>query len=202
MTSLIPSASKSRSMMMAVMLGAVLASSQSANAEERSTDTISSQALWDIARYCQMCWKNARLPMDHWEDCTQQVLTRLLERVSLSSWTNLFQDEAEERKEFFRAIDTVKKRSQRIKKHGEIVHDLADHQVQETNQTREQWEAVQTTAEKVLTPRQLRILELSREGWSVAEIACELNTSVERISDEKYKAIRKLRQTIGNDIDR
>jgi hypothetical protein len=127
MSSFIPSASKSRSMMMAVMLGAALASSNAtASTNEKSDETLSAQTVWDIARYCQMCWKNARLPIDHWEDCTQQVLARLLERVSLQSWGQLLKDESQERREFFRAIDTVKKRSQRSKRHSEIIADLPD----------------------------------------------------------------------------
>ena len=52
---------------------------------------------------------------------------------------------------------------------------------------------------EVLSERQLRILELSADGWAVPEIATELKTSPERISDEKYKAIRKLRVHLGTD---
>jgi hypothetical protein len=37
-------------------------------------------------------------------------------------------------------------------------------------------------------------LQLSFEGWSVQEMASTLKTPAERISDEKYKAIRKLRE--------
>ena len=36
-------------------------------------------------------------------------------------------------------------------------------------------------------------MQLSFDGWSVQEIADELKASPERVSDEKYKAIRKLR---------
>ena len=35
------------------------------------------------------------------------------------------------------------------------------------------------------------------DGWSVPEIADELALPVERISDEKYKAIRKLRRHLS-----
>ena len=48
-------------------------------------------------------------------------------------------------------------------------------------------------AEEVLSARQKRIMQLSFEGWSVQEIADEVVMPVERVSDEKYKAIRKLR---------
>ena len=52
-------------------------------------------------------------------------------------------------------------------------------------------------ANSVLSARQQRILALSRDGYPVPEIAEELGTSPERISDEKYKAIRKLRRVLG-----
>ena len=45
----------------------------------------------------------------------------------------------------------------------------------------------------IRSPRQQAILRLSFEGWSVQEMAEELRTPPERVSDEKYKAIRKLR---------
>ena len=44
-----------------------------------------------------------------------------------------------------------------------------------------------------------RIVELSANGWAVPEIAVELRTTTERVSDEKYKAIRKLRTHFGVD---
>ena len=53
--------------------------------------------------------------------------------------------------------------------------------------------AVREAAEEVLTPRQQRILQMSCEGWSVHEMADELKLPPERVSDEKYKAVRKLR---------
>ena len=36
-------------------------------------------------------------------------------------------------------------------------------------------------------------MQLTCEGWTVADIAGELGLSAERVSDEKYKAIHKLR---------
>ena len=45
----------------------------------------------------------------------------------------------------------------------------------------------------VLSPRQRRIVQMTLEGWSVHEMARELRLPAARISDEKYKAIRKLR---------
>src|SRR5690349_14200002 len=70
-------------------------------------------AVNDLSRYCTTCWRNARLHPDVWTDCTQEVLTRLLERVGPDEWGRALKADGEERREFLRAIDTVKKRSQR-----------------------------------------------------------------------------------------
>lgn len=54
-------------------------------------------------------------------------------------------------------------------------------------------------AGEVLSDRQQQIINLSADGWGVPEIAVELGTTTQRISDEKYKAIRKLREKLGVD---
>ena len=38
-------------------------------------------------------------------------------------------------------------------------------------------------------------------GWSVPEIGAELNLPVTRVSDEKYKALRKLEHHLANRRD-
>ena len=53
-------------------------------------------------------------------------------------------------------------------------------------------------AMELLSERQQRIIQLSLEGWSVHDIASELKTGPERVSDEKYKAIRKLREYLAS----
>ncbi|HJN07091.1 MAG: LuxR C-terminal-related transcriptional regulator [Pirellulaceae bacterium] len=53
-----------------------------------------------------------------------------------------------------------------------------------------------TAARQHLSERQTRILKLTREGWQANEIATELRITPARVSDEKYKAIRKLRQQL------
>jgi DNA-binding NarL/FixJ family response regulator len=153
-------------------------------------------AIQEMSRYCQACWRNARLPADRWSDCTQQVLERMLERVEVNRWNGLLRSEGEEKVEFLRAIDTVKKRTQRDRRHNELANDFADRRGKSESSRREQWDAVNTAAKSVLSDRQLRIVELSASGWPVPEIAKELQTTPERVSDEKYKAIQKLRMEL------
>ena len=58
-----------------------------------------------------------------------------------------------------------------------------------------------TPADAVLSDRQQQILRMVCEGHTVADIASELALSPERVSDEKYKAIRKLRAYFGADLE-
>src|SRR4030088_783874 len=70
-------------------------------------------AIRDISRYCTACWRNARLHPDSWNDCTQEVFCRLLERVAPEAWETLLKSEGEDRRELGRATAAVKNRPQR-----------------------------------------------------------------------------------------
>src|SRR5262249_55011729 len=108
-------------------------------------------------------------------------------------WSQALRAEGEERREFLRAIDAVKKRTQRARRHSGAVETAADDREPAARRLDEDREVVRRAAAELLTPRQQRILQLSFEGWSAQEISQELNLPVERVSDEKYKAVRKLR---------
>jgi RNA polymerase sigma factor (sigma-70 family) len=194
MTRFMPSKRSSRNVMVAMVLGTALATSP---AKAAAATEPSSKAVTDISKYCQTCWRNARLPADRWQDCTQAVFVRLLERVEAEKWgTVLVDSETAERREFLRAIDAVKKRTQRARKFAALSPELAERRPV-SNSTRDDREAVAKVAAEQLSARQRRILELTADGWPVPEIATELNTTVERVSDEKYKAIKKLQHAFG-----
>ena len=196
MTRFMPSKRSSRNVMVAMVLGTALAATP-AKASASTAAEPSSKAVTDISKYCQTCWRNARLPADRWSDCTQAVFVRLLERVEAEKWgTVLVDSETAERREFLRAIDAVKKRTQRARKFAALSPELAERRPV-SNSTRDDREAVAKAAAENLSPRQRRILELTADGWPVPEIATELGTTVERVSDEKYKAIKKLQHAFG-----
>jgi RNA polymerase sigma factor (sigma-70 family) len=185
-------AGRSKAMMAAVVLGTALGASTAQAAGPNP------KAVQDISKYCQACWRNARLPADRWPDCTQEVFARLLERVEPGKWAVLLKDdETAERREFVRAIDAVKKRVQRARKFSALTAEATAYHGRAENVARDDREALAKAAAEVLSPRQRRVLELTADGWATPEIAAELNTTVERVSDEKYKAIRKLRHYFG-----
>ncbi|QJW96599.1 sigma-70 family RNA polymerase sigma factor [Frigoriglobus tundricola] len=197
MTQYLPSKRSSRNVMVAMVLGTALAASSAKASASTAAAAPGSKAVTDISKYCQTCWRNARLPADRWQDCTQAVFVRLLERVEAEKWgTVLVDSETAERREFLRAIDAVKKRTQRARKFATLSPELAERRPV-NNVTRDDREAVAKAAAEHLSPRQRRVLELTADGWAVPDIAAELGTTVERVSDEKYKAIKKLQHTFG-----
>ena len=196
MTHYLPSKRSSRNAMVAMVLGTALAAT-SGKASASTAAEPGAKAVTDISKYCQTCWRNARLPADRWQDCTQAVFVRLLERIEADKWgTVLVDSETDERREFLRAIDAVKKRTQRARKFAALSPEIAERRPV-SNATRDDREAVAKAAAENLSPRQRRILELTADGWAVPDIATELATTVERVSDEKYKAIKKLQHAFG-----
>ena len=195
----LPGYAMRRSVMAAVVLGTALTAAATASADTRSAEP-SLRAVTDISRYCTACWRNARLHPDAWTDCTQDVFARLLERVHPAHWDRILRLESDERREFLRAIDAVKKRTQRARK-SSLLNDeaVADGRDRVDRQRAEERQVVGQAAAEVLSDRQQQILRLSFEGWSVQEIAAELQVGAERVSDEKYKAIRKLREHLHVD---
>src|SRR4051795_11319419 len=78
-----------------------------------------SDLVRDIQRYCAVCWRNARLDPGLWDDCTQEVCCRLLgkARAGELDLNRVLADDTPERRELVRAIDMVRKRVQRAKRH-------------------------------------------------------------------------------------
>jgi RNA polymerase sigma factor (sigma-70 family) len=110
----------------------------------------------------------------------------------------MLQEEGEPRRELIRAIDTVKKRSQRMRSwSSQPIEFVADRNDLRERRLAEERDAVDQVAAEVLSERQQTIMQLSFEGWSVHEIASKLRLPAERVSDEKYKAIRRLRERLS-----
>src|SRR5947209_4204505 len=144
--------------MMAMVLGTALsAMSPSLGRAEKSPTTL--RAVTNLSRYCTVCWRNARLPTDFWNDCTQEVLCRLLQRVPTDAWDRVLKVDSNEHREFVRAIDTVKKRIQRRKKwSSEALDFVADRKDGQRVRLADARSAVDRAAADLLTQRQQNIL--------------------------------------------
>lgn len=184
----------SRRYVAAMVLGTALSALGSGTALAAPAGEIAAGDINHVNRYCTACWRNAHLPVDRWSDCTQEVFRRLLDRLEPAEWSQLLAKESEERRELIRAIDAVKKSSIRqAKRTVPLVGVVADHRDARDERLAEDREAVTQAANQLLSPRQQRILQMAFAGHSVQDIAQEMDLTPERVSDEKYKAIRKLR---------
>jgi ATP/maltotriose-dependent transcriptional regulator MalT len=154
----------------------------------------------DIQRYCTVCWRNARLDPRLWDDCTQEVCCRLLTKARQGEldMTQVLAEDTPERRELVRAIDMVRKRVQRTKRYQPLdsFTTPATDLDQRHRDRLELGEILEAARRAVLTTRQDRIIELWMRGWSVPEIGAELRLAVTRVSDEKYKALRKLERQL------
>jgi RNA polymerase sigma factor (sigma-70 family) len=180
----------------ALVVGTALSAVGSAAGSAQAPRDATLRAVSAIERYCTACWRNAGLAPHAWPDCTQEVFCRLLARLGPDAWDRVLgDDEGQERCEFLRAIDAVKKRCQRSRRPAPVAVDrLADPHDRPERDLADDREAVRQATAELLSPRQRDILQLCFEGWTVQEIAGELNLPAERVSDEKYKAVQKLRR--------
>ena len=164
-----------------------------------------SDLVRDIQRYCTVCWRNAHLDPGLWDDCTQEVCCRLLgkARAGQLELNLVLADDTPERRELVRAIDMVRKRVQRTKRHLPLDEQHAPSLDLDRRQRNRQelGEILEAARHAVLTPRQDRIVELWTRGWSVPEIGESMNLPVARVSDEKYKALRKLERHLADRRD-
>ncbi len=164
-----------------------------------------SDLVRDIQRYCTVCWRNARLDPNLWEDCTQEVCCRLLEKARQGELdlTRVLGEDAPERRELVRAIDMVRKRVQRTRRLQPLDPAIpALNDVDRVARVRlELGEILESAREAVLSRRQNQIIELWLRGWSAPEISDELAMPVTRVSDEKYKALRKLERHLRDQRD-
>lgn len=164
-----------------------------------------SDLVRDIQRYCTACWRNARLDPRLWDDCTQEVCCRLLTKARDGQLDlgQVLSDDTPERRELVRAIDMVRKRVQRAKRHQPIdaLALPAPDSDQRHRDRLELGEILEAARRAVLSARQDRIVELWMRGWSVPEIGADLKMPVNRVSDEKYKALRKLQAHLASRHD-
>ena len=153
------------------------------------------KALDQVERYCATSWRNAGIHPQDWSDCTQEAISELLERVPQERLDAVLRDgETPERRELKRAIWRTIQRWRRTPRLGSIDgQQFADsHDDIDSLELRDSLDA----ALRSVSPRQQRILALWSEGYSIDEIARSLGITAPRASDEKYKAIAKLKKQL------
>lgn len=154
--------------------------------------------LKKIQAYCTRSWLNAGIARQEWDDCTQDVYLRLLSRLTRQQIARAIDDpDSEERRELNRAIWAASQRRRRAQRHASLNTDTV--RQTKTDPWPAKMEALQQvrgaidSSEAKLSPRQREIVTRWSNGEAISEIAAELKLSPARVSDEKYKAIQKLR---------
>src|SRR5262245_33588623 len=157
-------------------------------------------AVEQLQRYCSACWKNARVPRSEWSDCTQQVFAELLGVVPAQRLDAAFRcPHSEERRHVERAIWRIAKRMTRSSRRN-FPPLSAFAWTPRRLVTREAEAAtlgdVLDLAGQSLSARQHDILRRLAGGDSIRGIAEALNVPAARISDEKYRAIMRIRELL------
>lgn len=159
---------------------------------------LKSSAIDAIQRYCISSWRQAGIPEHEWDDCTQDALLELMSRLPRSKVNQAIEDPGSpERRELMRCVWCVTQRWRRALMKQPVSLDVISDQVdQRSRESAFDLEGLEHAMQE-LSPTQQQILHLLRQGDSVAEIAEELNVPAARVSDQKYKAVRKLQKALA-----
>jgi DNA-directed RNA polymerase specialized sigma24 family protein len=168
--------------------------------------------LDQLNRYLSRAWYRAGIAPQMHDDCTQAVYVSLLQNLGRDRFDQLLGDighsgirdvlsqETAEGPDFFRAIDTVKKRAQRERTFQPL--DSIDVAVgTDGEDARALWRgALQEAIDQNLTPREASLVYATLSGQTPAEIALQWGVAPKTVSNEKTRVIQKLRDALEADL--
>ena len=162
-----------------------------------------------LNRYLSRAWYRAGIPVQMHDDSTQAVYMTLLQNLGRSQFDSLMVDigqsgirdvlsrETAEGPDFFRAVDSVKKRAQREKNFQslDMVDVAASSQADDTDA-----QALREAIDRTLNPREAALIQATLNGQTPAEIALQWGVAPKTVSNEKTRVIQKLRTVLGADV--
>lgn len=165
--------------------------------------------ITQLDRYLSRAWYRAGLAPQQHDDCTQAVYTTLLTTLGRNRFDSLVADigqngirdvlsrETPEGPDFFRAIDTVKKRAQRERVYQPIdTVDVPDSSSAAAS-TQADWRgALHEAIDRSLSPREAALIHATLQGNTPAEIAEQWGVAPKTVSNEKSRALQKLRDVL------
>jgi hypothetical protein len=181
-----------------------------ASATATASDPASfASGLTQLNKYLSRAWYRAGIPVQMHEDCSQAVFTTLLQQLGRDRFDGLVSDvghsgikdvfsrETNEGADFFRAVDMVKKRSQRERVFLPI--DAVDVPASPSDSDTKAWrEAI----DQSLSPREASLINETLMGRTPAEIALHWGVAPKTISNEKTRVLQKLRDVLlAQDVD-
>lgn len=181
-------------------------------AEAPATSRDVEAGLTQLNRYLSRAWYRAGVPVQMHDDCSQAVYVSLLQNlgrprfdgllgeIGRTGIKNVLSRETPDGPDFFRAIDTVKKRAQREKTFLPI--DAIDVTTAASSEdARSLWRnALQEAIDRSLTPREASLVYETLMGKTPAEIAQQWGIAPKTVSNEKTRVIQKLRDTLVADL--
>lgn len=167
--------------------------------------------LSQLDRYLGRAWTRAGIAPQQHDDCTQAVYVALLEHYGRDGFDSLtgsvgrmgvrdvLNRETSDGPDFFRAVDMIKKRSQRERVHLSLEGDQFE--APETRATGDDWRAALDEAIALsLNEREAALIRDTLQGKSPAEIAQAWGVAPKTVSNEKSRAVQKLRDTLLTDL--
>ena len=162
---------------------------------------VSAESIASIERYCTSSWRQAGIPANDWEDCTQDTMLELLSRVPKKQLASAIEKpQSAERRELMRSIWCVAQRWRRASQRRPVSLELlGDYQASAEEKDFDVDRELLRDAQQRLSVTQRKILDLFVDGNSIAEIAAQLDLPPARVSDQKYKAIKLLKRHLATD---
>ena len=164
-----------------------------------------SAGLAQLDRYLARSWFRAGLAPQQHDDCTQAVYAALLQSLGRDRFDGLLGEigqagirdvlsrETVDGPDFFRAIDAVKKRAQRERSFQTL--DGVD-AAAATGRSEDWKSTVEEAIASSLSPREAALIRATLEGESPAEIANQWGIAPKTVSNEKTRALQKLRDAL------
>jgi RNA polymerase sigma factor (sigma-70 family) len=168
--------------------------------------------LSQLDRYLSRAWYRAGIPPQQHDDCTQAVYLTLLQNLGRAPFDHLLADvgrlgvrdvlsrETAEGPDFFRAIDTIKKRAQR-ERSFQPLDENADLASPRDSATASDWRStLQEAIDQSLSPREAALIYATLKGETPLEIASQWGVAPKTVSNEKTRVIQKLRDFLVTDM--
>ena len=170
--------------------------------------------LRQIDRYLGSAWARSGIPTSQQEDCTQAVHTAMLQQLGRPAFDQMLADvghvgvtqvlnrDSALGPDFFRAVDMVKKRATRERKHSAL-EDIAEPMAQvRGGDGAETWRGVLNDAiNRSLNPREANVIRATLQGFTPAEIAQQWGLAPKTVSNEKTRALAKLREVLVAELN-
>ncbi len=171
-----------------------------------------SSGLAQLDKYLARAWFRAGISPQQHDDCTQAVYTTLLQGLGRDRFDQLLGDvgqsgirdvlsrETAEGPDFFRAIDTVKKRAQRERSYQPL-DSVQAAAMNRPDSSQAEWKAtLQEAILRNLSPREAALIQATLQGETPAEIAQQWGIAPKTVSNEKTRALQKLRDVLASDL--